>query len=252
MEEERSAALKSRRNRRLQMTGVVIVAAVVIVVVLVVVSSGGGSQNTVKPGTKGATTAAASVQKLLSGISQRGNRLGSPTAKVTVTEYGDLECPVCRIFALGGEDQLISTDVRSGRVKLIYRSLPTASSGAPDGATIFPIQQAAALAAGEQKLGWNYIELFYHEQGQEDTDYVGTKYLSGLARQIPGLNFAKWRSDRFSPTLAAQVVSDERSAQGMGLNSTPTIIVTGPKSQTRPASGPLTYGDLEAMVKSVS
>ena len=42
---------------------------------------------------------------------------------------------------------------------------------------MFKDQQVAALAAGMQKKFWNYAELFYHEQGQEDTGYVTESYL---------------------------------------------------------------------------
>ena len=36
----------------------------------------------------------------------------------------------------------------------------------------------------------------YNEQGAEGTNYVTESYLQGLAKQIPGLNFKKWMSDR--------------------------------------------------------
>ena len=61
-----------------------------------------------------------------------------------MTEFGDLQCSVCDEFALspsektsagtpgsGIEDQLIKNDVRSGKVKLVYRSLETASAQSP-------------------------------------------------------------------------------------------------------------------------
>ena len=50
---------------------------------------------------------------------------------------------------------------------------------------------------------WNFIETFYHEQGEEDTGYVTEKYLQGLAQQVPGLNLAKWTSDRSNHALAS-------------------------------------------------
>src|SRR5581483_4089172 len=117
-----------------------------------------------------------------------------PSAKVTVTEYGDLVCPVCKSFALGAENKLISQEVRSGKVKIVYKALETAS-GQANGAMFVP-SQTAALAAGNQKKAWNYIELFYHEQGDETQSYVTDTYLGGLAKQITGLNFSQWSSDR--------------------------------------------------------
>jgi protein-disulfide isomerase len=253
LEEERQRAEHASRLRRLQMlAGVVVGAVIVIVVAIVVSSSGGGSGKAIKPTSPAAKSAAGAVEALLKGIPQSGSRLGSPSAPVTVTEFGDLECPVCKDFALSSEEQLISNDVKSGKVQLIYKSLPTATANGPDPG-IFPTQQAAAYAAGAQDLGWNYIELFYHEQGTEDTAYVTPTYLDGLAQQIPGLDYAKWSTARFNPALTAQVSAEEQEATTAGYNSTPTIVIKGPKSQAQPIVGdPSSYSELESAIKSVS
>ena len=115
-----------------------------------------------------------------------------------------------------------------------------------------PDQQAAALAAGLQKREWDYIELFYHEQGTENTNYVNDTYLDGLARQISGLNFAKWNSDRGSSSLTSQVTADQQAAASKGYNSTPTLVVTGPKGQAQAIVGDTDYGTLQQAIKSVS
>ncbi len=204
LDAERVRAERAQRERRMRLLGGVVILAVAIVAVLIAISSGGSTPKVIKPTSKQAVGEAATVAKLLAGIPQSGNRLGSASAPVTVTEFGDLECPVCKDFALSSENQLITDDVRTGKVQLIYKSLPTATENGPD-PNVFPTQQAAAYAAGAQNLGWNYIELFYHEQGTEDTAYVTPAYLEGLAKQISGLNFATWNSQRFNPTYTSEV-----------------------------------------------
>jgi protein-disulfide isomerase len=249
--EERAAALRSRRQRRLRMLGGVVVGAVVVLVVAVVISSsGGGGGSAPAPASATAKQAKTTVTRLLAGIPQTGNQLGSASAKVTVTEYGDLVCPICKDFALGAENQLIAKDVRSGKVKLVYKALETASSTANN--AMFVPSQVAASAAGQQKRAWNYIELFYHEQGDETSSYVTNSYLNGLAGQIPGLNYSTWTSDRQSSTLTNQVTQDEQSATASGFNSTPTIVVKGPKSQAQPIVGDTNYSSLESAIQSVS
>jgi protein-disulfide isomerase len=249
--EERARAERSRRDRRLRMTGGVLLGAVVVVAAAIAISSRNGADATApKPTSATAKAAAATVNTLLAGIPQSGNTLGSPNAKVTVTEYGDLVCPICKDFALGAENQLISKDVRSGKVKIVYKALETAS-GTANGSMFVP-SQTAALAAGEQKLGWNYIELFYHEQGDETSSYVTDAYLDGLAGQVSGLNYSKWNSDRQSSTLSSQVTGDEAAANAAGFDSTPTIVVSGPKSQSQPIVGDTDYGTLESKIQAVS
>lgn len=249
--EERARAEKARRERRLRMLGGVVVGTIAVIVVIFAISSGGGGGTAPKPNSTQAKNAAATVTQLLNGIPQQGNTLGNPNAKVTVTEYGDLACPVCRDFALGSESQLISNDVRTGKVKIVYKALETASGTAND--SMFVPSQTAALAAGAQKLGWYYIQLFYHEQGDETTSYITDSYLDGLAQQVPGLNYHTWSSDRQSSTLAGQVNADRQAAANAGFNQTPTILIQGPKGQTQPIVGePNSYSQLESAINSVS
>lgn len=248
------------------MLGGVLVAAAAIVAVLIAISAGGTPK---APGshTPAARQDAAAVTTLLSGIPQSGSTLGKPSAKITVTEYGDLECSVCDEFALpsskstsagvagsGYEEQLISQYVRTGKVKLVYKSLETASSSNPD-PNAFLKQQTAALAAGLQNKGWNYITVFYYEQGPEGTGYVTPTYLDGLAKQVPGLAYSAWQSNLGNSTLEAQVATENNQGTSVdgGSASTPTIVVSGPLGQAKPIVGlPTSFGELTSAIQSVS
>ena len=67
------------------------------------------------------------------------------------------------------------------------------------------------MAAGLQNKMWYYVELFYHEQGREYTNYVNESYLDGLAHQVPGLNFAEWMAARSQQkTRPKEVTSDKQ------------------------------------------
>jgi protein-disulfide isomerase len=248
--EEQARAERARRDRRLRMLGGTLVGAVAVVAVAIAVSSGGSSAKVITPTSPAAKKAQTTVNTLLAGIPQQGNTLGSPSAKVTVTEYGDLVCPICKDFALGAENQLIANEVRSGKVKIVYKALETASQTANN--SMFVPSQTAALAAGNQKKAWNYIELFYHEQGDETASYVTDNYLGGLAKQVSGLNFSQWSSDRGASSLSTQVNTDIASANAAGYDSTPTILVSGPKSQAQPIVGDTTYSALQTAISSVS
>ena len=163
------------------------------------------------------------MTSLLAGIPQSGTTLGNPNAPVTMQYFGDLECPICKEFTLGALPKLIQNDVRSGRVKIVYKALETASATANN--SMFVASQTAALAAGAQKHGWDYIELFYHEQGTEDTGYVTEKYLQELAQQVPGLNLATWTSDRTSPQFTNVLTADAQAANNAGFNGTPSFLI---------------------------
>jgi protein-disulfide isomerase len=247
--EEQARTARARRDRRLRMFGGVAVLAVAIVAVLIAVSSGGNSSaNGLQKGTSASQTVA-TVTTLLSGIPQSGATLGSSKAPVTMTYYGDLECPVCRDFTLsGGFPQLVSNDVRAGKVKVVYKAFQTATQDP----NVFKTQQAAALAAGQQQRFWDYTELFYREQGAEGSGYVNASYLTGLANQVPGLNLSQWNSAGNSSTLQNQVAAEEQAASAAGVSATPTLVFQGPTGKQAAASGVLQYVDLQKLIKKVA
>jgi len=249
------SAAQARRMRLIRLGGLVLAAAAVIVVIAVAVGGGNGGPKAV-----GSKTAQAKVAALLKGIPQSssvagGIVLGKPNAPVTITEYGDLVCPICQEFAVGAEEQLIKNEVRSGKAKLIYRADETASATANNGE--FTAGQVAARAAGLQKLGWNYILTWYEEQQSEDTPYVTTSFLAGLAKQVPGLNFAKWQQQLANPNLAGYVTVDGRTMNALGSSlpqgdATPTVLVKGPKGTAPAVQGLAPYSTFETYIKGVS
>jgi protein-disulfide isomerase len=218
---EEAEAAKAVRRTRLTQLGIVTTIVVVAIVVVAVAAGGGGKSAPPKEGSKTQTEAVAAVNSTIGGIPQSGNTLGSPTAPVTLVYFGDLECPICKDFTKGALPSIIQQWVRSGKLRIEYRSLETASRE-PE---VFKSQQIAALAAGKQNKGWNYIELFYHEQGEENSGYVTESYMQGLARQIPGLSFATWTSARSNPELANQIAADAQLANNQGFTGTPSFMI---------------------------
>ena len=209
------------RRRRLMQLGGVVGAVVVVIVVILLASGGGGSKKAVVPTGTQANKEAAAVTALIHGIPQSGNTLGNPNAPVTLQYFGDLECPICKDFTLGALPAVIKKYVRTGKLKIEYHSLETATRE-PE---TFRTQQLAALAAGKQNRAWNYIELFYHEQGQEDSGYVTESYLQNLAQQVPGLNLSSWSAARTDPKLAEEITADAQAAGLAGFNGTPSFLI---------------------------
>jgi protein-disulfide isomerase len=218
--EEAEAASAARRTRLTQLASVVAVVVVAIVVILVA-TGGGGSAKKIAAGSKAAGETEKVVTSLVGGISQSGDAIGNPTAPVTLQYFGDLECPICKDFTLGALPTLIKKWVRTGKLRIEYLSLETATNE-PE---VFKIQQVAALAAGKQNKAWNFIETFYREQGEEKTGYVTESYLQGIAKQVPGLNLAKWTADRSDAAFLKQIESDGEAATNAGFNGTPSFLL---------------------------
>ena len=230
------------------MLGGVALGAVAVVAVAIAVSGGGGASSGLKNG-NGEATLTAQVQQLLDGIPQSGATLGNPKAPVTLTYYSDLQCPICAEFTLrSGFPELVAKDVRAGKVKIEYRAFETATR---DPQT-FEAQQVAALAAGRQNHLWDYVELFYHQQGTEGTSYVTETYLDGLAKQVPPLNLEAWRSARNDSSLIAELQSDRQTATTAGIQGTPTLTFQGPRGKARTPDTLPSYDQLQQAIKSVT
>jgi protein-disulfide isomerase len=252
--EEQARAEKARRERRLRMLGGLVIVAVALIAVVVAVSAGSGAGG-LKTG-KAATATSQQVDALLAGIPQSGRTLGNPNAPVTMTYFGDLECPICRAFTLGedggGFPQFVANDVKSGKVKVVYKSFCTATCNGP-GQSVFNTQQAAAYAAGEQNKFWDFAELFYREQGAEDTGYVNSHYLDGLAAQVQGLNISQWKSASGDSSLVSQVGADESAGSTLGVTGTPSVFMKGPKGTEEPGAGSIpSYSQLQQAIAQVT
>jgi len=218
---EQAEAARAKRRARLTQLGIVVAIVVVVIVGIAIASGGGGGKKTVSVGSHESNATVAEVKTLIDGIPQSGNTLGDPNAPVTLRYFGDLECPICKEFTLEVLPTLIPKYVRTGKLKIEYHSLETATRE-PE---VFKTQQVAAYAAGKQNLGWYFIETFYHEQGEEDSGYVTEKYIQGIASQVPGLNLAKWTSDRSDPELANEVATDAQAANNEGFTGTPSFLI---------------------------
>jgi protein-disulfide isomerase len=222
----RQQAAAAARRKRFIGLGAAVGVVVIALVVVIIVSSSGGSKNAGLNTHKHNSTEA-SVQTLLKGIPQDGAYLGKPTAPITMQYFGDLECPICKQFTLSTLPEMISDLVRTGKLRIQYRALETATQDP----NVFKTQQVAALAAGRQNKMWQYVEIFYHEQGAEDTGYVDEKYLQGIAQQVPGLKLPAWEAARNQSALATSVTQDENASTSDQFSSTPSLLFTGPKGQ---------------------
>ena len=219
-QEEAHAAQSAQRKRLIQLGGVAGVVVVIIAIILIATGTG-GSKPVAPPGIPAAKTAAAEVVSLLHGIPQSTITIGDPNAPVTIQYFGDLECPFCKEFTLKALPTIIQKYVRTGKAKIEYHSMETATHEKET----FQTQQVAALAAGKQNRMWDFVELFYHEQGEEDTGYVTEKYLQGLAAQIPGLNLSQWSENRNDPAYPSQVLADAQAANQNGFTGTPSFMI---------------------------
>lgn len=226
----RRAALRRMRERPATFAVILVLAGLVAAAIVILTK---GTAHTKEAATSSsstqATEALATADSLLAGIPQQGNVLGSPTAPLTLQYFGDLQSTACKEFTVGALPTIILKWVRGGQLRIVYRSLQSATREP----RVFALQQAAALAAGKQNKMWYYVDLLYLEQGEPGTNHLTTEHLGSLARQVPGLDLARWASDINSRALIHQLETDRKIAKSMNLAATPTFLLgeTGGKAK---------------------
>jgi protein-disulfide isomerase len=242
--ESSDAAAAQARKRRVQYLTLAAFGAVAVIVALIVISQSGGGGGSSSPPAN--VTGTAQVDAQLKGLDQSGAVLGSSSAPTTVIEYGDPQCSSCKFFSENVAPQLISSQVRGDTVKYEFR--PFLIIG-PDSKPAM----RGALAAGEQNRFWNFLQLFYLNQGGENSGYVTDSFLTGLAKAAGVPDIGKWNTDRNDPKWNAVIQQGSSQADSFGFTGTPSIVVQGPNGQ-RPIGGSSipTLGQIQSAIQQVS
>ena len=138
---------------------------------------------------------------------------GPADAPVTLVEYGDYECPHCRL----AHPIVKAVQSRLGdRLRFVFRHFPI-SSNHPHA------QHAAEMAeaAGERGKFWEMHDLLYGNQDAlEDADLVGYAESLGID---PAWAASALQSGTFAERVRASFLSGVRS----GVNGTPTFFING-------------------------
>jgi protein-disulfide isomerase len=230
---EEAEAARAQRKRRLWQLGAVLAAAAAVVVIAIVISSSGGSGKSTKPPAQGSPASGiASTEALFAGIPQKGNTLGSPKAPVTLQEFADLQCPVCQAYTLDSMPTLIQNYVRPGKVRMVFHQLPILG---PDS---LRAAQVAAGAAQQNRL-WSFADLFYRNQGEENTGYVTPAFLAKIAAGAR-VNGAEALAQPPAGAATAQLAADQTLSNRYAFNATPSFLI----GKTGGAPQPLTQVDV--------
>jgi protein-disulfide isomerase len=190
--------------------GVVVVAVIAIVLAVVLGRSSGGATNgagdspnikvvkgTPSVGSSTGPTAlqgATDVAKMFRGIPQSHFVLGKPTAPVELTEFIDLQCPVCQAFEATQLPTLLQKYVRTGKLRIKmepWSILDRPGTGVVDSDR----GQKTTIAAAAQNKAFEFAEVLYLNQGTEDSNWLNDSMVSQIAASVDGLKPAQLVSD---------------------------------------------------------
>ena len=144
--------------------------------------------------------------------------LGDPKASITLVEYSDFECPVCRNL----HDVLRGLLPNYPQVRVIFKDFPLEQ--------LHPWARTAALAgrcAHEQdpKAFWTMYDLIYEGQDLISAENAWSK-MTDFAEKSR-LDTGAFKSCLASPEAAAAVDASRTNGQELEVTSTPTIFING-------------------------
>jgi protein-disulfide isomerase len=201
-------------SRSLQLA-LVTVLATVVMVGAVVMSSNGSDETAAPPSSsQPGMTPAQEAAALYDGIPQKGIHLGKADAPATLVEIADLQCPFCAQYSTQALPAIVEDYVRTGKVayELRIRSFLGRDSVRAAG--------AAAEAANENRM-YQFADLFYRNQGPENSDYADADFIRGIASQVEGLDVDKVVAAADDPLSYPAVERNEMFARKIGSTGTP-------------------------------
>lgn len=156
--------------------------------------------------------------------STSGWSTGNLSSNVTLTEFGDFQCPACGVFEPTFE-QIVSN--YSKKIKVVFKEFPLKAAH-PNGMAA----AVAAEAAGKQGKFWEYHNLLYSKQDEwspipDPTDQF-IKYAISLK-----LDSGKFKTDLTNKDISAKVDAQENEGISVGVNSTPSIFINGVLQQNK-------------------
>ncbi len=148
---------------------------------------------------------------------------GRDSAKVTIVEFSDYQCPFC-----GQAESLVSQVLEAypDDVRLVFKQFPLTSIHPQ----AMPASKAA-LAAGRQGKFWEMHRLIFENQRA-----LGPEKFVEFAEQL-SLDVPQFQKDMESPEIMAQITREMQEAKAADVTGTPTLFVNGKRLMNRSFDG---------------
>ncbi len=145
-------------------------------------------------------------------VEAKGPSRGPETAKVTIVEFSDFQCPFCS----RGRDTVEEVmQAYAGKVRLVFRHFPL------DFHKQAPKAAEASLCANEQGKFWEYHDALF--KNQQKLELADLKEHAGSL----GLDGAKFGECLDSGKMAKVVSEDLAAGKKVGVSGTPAFFING-------------------------
>lgn len=150
-------------------------------------------------------------------LAQPAYVFGDPDAPVTLMEFADYQCGVCKRFAVMVKPQVDAAYISTGRAKLVLHDYPILG--------LHPhafLAARAARCAGDQDLYPEYHDLLFDTQNDWFEMVSATGHFKDLAKQLD-LDAGAFNRCLDSDRHADVVTANMRLGEELGVTGTPTL-----------------------------
>ena len=147
--------------------------------------------------------------------SKRQVVLGNPQGNVTMVEFFDYNCGFCR-KALADKMELMKADPK---LRLVLKEFPVLGEGSTQAA-----QVAVSVRMQDKTGGKKYLE--FHQKMFASRGQVDKVRALAVVREI-GLDATRAERDMNSDEVRATLEEGFKLAEALGINGTPTYVLTG-------------------------
>ncbi len=142
---------------------------------------------------------------------------------VTLVEYGDFQCPACKLYHPDVKQLLVNNP---GKLKLVFKNFPLIN--------IHPNAMDAAIAAeavGKQGKYFEFIDMLYEKQAEWSELKVPDDKFAEYAKSL-GIDIEKYKNDLKDPAITALIDSQRNEGIANGVTGTPTFFLEGVRINT--------------------
>ncbi len=218
----RAAEARRRRDRMRLLAAVLTVAVVALTVALIVRARANA------PVAASNVPVSQAVRTLNAPVGQTADGYwykGQDAAPVTVTVFGDFQCPSCLAAYQRIEGGIDQNYVETGKIKFVFHDFPL-----PMHPNAVPAAQAAR-AAGAQGKFWAMHDLLYARQTEWADSGAAMKIFKSYAGEL-GLDQVTFDSAVDNKTYASAIDAAVADSNKQGINATPTYLVDGKAADT--------------------
>lgn len=148
-------------------------------------------------------------------LAQAGQVLGSSTAKVTMIEFADFQCPFCARYAQETFPQINKEYIKTGKIRYLFYHFPLLGHQYAQKAA------EAAECAGVKGKFWEMHDKIFENQSKISLNDL-KQYASDL-----GLKTTEFNACLDESKFKDKVESDLKLGESLGVSGTPAFFING-------------------------